>query len=190
MHLRNLAEIRTGLVLSRCEVSSSAPANKVFTLSSVGKYEIDGGQFNELKTITTISANHLSQIGDVVIRLSYPNYSAPVTSKSEGVIVPSQLAVIRLKSTLVSPKYLSAYLNSDMAMREMAKLAEGTSIRSLSLAQLAEFDIPIPPSKRQEQIVALHELMRKQSRLMEELTNAEQKRNGCIIRKILKGETK
>jgi len=65
------------------------------------------------------------------------------------------LAIIRLKEkTGISIDYLAKYLTSDYILNEIEKLKGGVAQQNLSLGQLNNLLIPIPPIRIQQQIVS------------------------------------
>ena len=66
------------------------------------------------------------------------------------------LAIIRLKSNSgVLIKYLSKYFNSGIITDEIEKLRGGAAQQNLSLGQLNELNVPLPPLPEQKRIVAI-----------------------------------
>jgi len=75
-------------------------------------------------------------------------------------IVPANtnqaLAIIRLKSDSgVLVNYLAKYFNSNLITDEIEKLRGGAAQQNLSLTQLNELQIPLPPLPEQQRIVAI-----------------------------------
>lgn len=66
------------------------------------------------------------------------------------------LAIIRLKSDInLSRRYVLAALNTGFVLGQVERSKGGVAQQNLSLAQIRDFDIPIPPLDEQERIVAL-----------------------------------
>jgi restriction endonuclease S subunit len=189
MRLKELAAIQTGLVLARARLEKPDNEQLTFTLSSVTQQGIKRNEFNKVEVAGKVNEKYLSCDGDLLIRLSSPNYTALITKENENVLVPSQFALIRLNNDSIIPAYLQIYLNSDYMVKLMSKLSEGTVIRVLSVAQIGELDISIPPLQEQKKIVQLYSLIREQRELKTKLADVEQKRNKYFIEKLLKGET-
>lgn len=75
-------------------------------------------------------------------------------------IVPANtnqaLAIIRLKNdSTVLVNYLAKYFNSNLIAVEIEKLRGGAAQQNLSLTQLNELEIPIPPLLEQKRIIAI-----------------------------------
>ncbi|HRH02711.1 MAG TPA: restriction endonuclease subunit S [Bacteroidia bacterium] len=66
------------------------------------------------------------------------------------------LAIIRLKSDSgVLVNYLAKYFNSNQITDEIEKLRGGAAQQNLSLTQLSNLDIPLPPLSEQKRIVTI-----------------------------------
>jgi type I restriction enzyme S subunit len=75
-------------------------------------------------------------------------------------IVPANtnqaLAIIRLKNDSgVLVNYLAKYFNSNLITNEIEKLRGGAAQQNLSLTQLNELEIPLPPLPEQQRIVSI-----------------------------------
>ena len=92
-------------------------------------------------------------------------------------IVPANtnqaLAIIRLKNDSgVLVNYLAKYFNSNLITDEIEKLRGGAAQQNLSLTQLNELQIPLPPLPEQQHIVAI--LDEAFAAIAKAKTNAEQ----------------
>lgn len=66
------------------------------------------------------------------------------------------LAIIRLsKNVNISIPYLAKYFNSSLISDEIEKLKGGAAQQNLSLGQLNNLEIPLPPLQEQQRIVAI-----------------------------------
>lgn len=75
-------------------------------------------------------------------------------------IVPANtnqaLAIIRLKNNSgLLVKYVAKFFNSNIIVEEIEKLRGGAAQQNLSLGQLKDLKIPIPPLQEQQQIVTI-----------------------------------
>ncbi|MCL2177181.1 MAG: restriction endonuclease subunit S [Firmicutes bacterium] len=190
MLLKELADIQTGLVLSRARAIKSNKRQQVFTLSSVTQNGIIKEEFNEMEVMEQVNEKYLSREGDLIIRLSLPSFAALIDKENENILIPSQFAIIRIRNDVIVPGYLNIYLNSNEINTVIGKKAEGTVIKVLSVKQLGEFEIPIPPLIHQQKIVKLFNLIKRHSGLMGQLDEKEKKKNKYYIEKLLKGEIK
>lgn len=66
----------------------------------------------------------------------------------------SQLALLRLKTDKIDPRYLAAFLNSSIGRTLLFQLATGRVQRSLIINQLLDLYIPLPPLAEQQRLIA------------------------------------
>ena len=183
MKMQEIAEIRTGQVLSR-KVAKTEKANiyRVFQLSSIEK---DGTICDELIDIfnsrTTIEPELLTKEGDILIRLSNPYTAAYIEKKYENILIPSLMAVIRLKKGEILPEYIKTYLNSEIAKNQIKKEANGTVISTINTKSLKNLEIPIPTIEKQYEITRLANIYIEEKRLAEELIKLRQKEFQIIL---------
>jgi restriction endonuclease S subunit len=115
------------------------------------------------------SPNFLMQ-GDVLLtsRGTGSFRSCVFTSDNPKVMPSSSVFFIRIKDPTVIPKYLSIYLNSEQGQKELMQVSTGSGsyIQTILLKNLLELKIPIPPIHIQKSIIALHENVLEQQRII------------------------
>ncbi|MHB1191948.1 MAG: restriction endonuclease subunit S domain-containing protein [Longimicrobiales bacterium] len=111
--------------------------------------------------------------GDVLIPLRSARVQAVSwPSIPAGVVAVGHWAVLAPNPDLTTPDYLVVYLNQRTARARLSALQRGASIRFLSMKDLREFQVDIPPFPVQDQIVRLHALQVRVTRLERELAQA------------------
>ncbi|MFN4181229.1 MAG: restriction endonuclease subunit S [Candidatus Paceibacteria bacterium] len=94
--------------------------------------------------------------------------SAVFVSDESKVMPSSSVHVIRIQDVTVLPKYVSLYLNSETGQKELLQIVTGGSyIQSILIKNLIDFKIPIPPIHIQKSIIALHENIKAQDKILE-----------------------
>ncbi len=93
--------------------------------------------------------------------------SAVFVSDESKVMPSSSVHVIRIQDVTVLPKYVSLYFNSEIGQKELIQIVTGGSyIQSILVKNLIDFKIPIPPIHIQKSIIALHENITDQERIL------------------------
>ncbi len=92
--------------------------------------------------------------------------AAMFVSNASNVMPSSSLYVIRVKDVTVLPKYLCFYLNSPEGQKELSLIVTGATIQSILVSNLQNLQIPIPPAQTQKSIIALHENIFSQERIL------------------------
>lgn len=93
--------------------------------------------------------------------------SAVFISNESKVMCSSSVCVIRIQDVTVLPKYVSLYLNSEIGQKALFQIVTGASyIQSILVKKLLDFEIPIPPIHKQKSIIALHENLQEQEKII------------------------
>ena len=101
--ISDIADIQSGLVLSR-KASKESVGLSLLDMSSLESYEA-----NE-----PIDKSFLTQENDIIIRLFAPVCATLIKKEHVGFVVPSQLAIIRIRENgVILPGYLSVYLSNE-----------------------------------------------------------------------------
>jgi type I restriction enzyme S subunit len=103
--------------------------------------------------------------GDVLLTITGSQIGrvAPVPPRIDGAFVSQHVAILRLKPGIL-PVFLSMFMSLESGgQRQIARLQYGQTKPGLSLGQIHEFKIPVPPLPLQKQfavLVARHERLR------------------------------
>lgn len=143
-----------------------------------------------LNRITDSPARNVSYVqnNDVVIaaRGNQPgNYKAAVIEDvKEKIIATSSVYIIRIKDTSTYiPQFLSLYLNSSIAQKQLFDLTSGATIKFLSRTNLSNSEIPAVPHEVQQNLIKLSTIFTKESSLLEKKLSLTQDLLQSIINK-------
>ncbi len=93
--------------------------------------------------------------------------STVFASEVTNVMASSSAHVIRIKDVTILPKYVSLYLNSIEGQKALSQIVTGASyIQSMLVKNLVDLSMPIPTVHTQKLIIALHENIIDQERLV------------------------
>jgi restriction endonuclease S subunit len=112
---------------------------------------------------------HLLKEGDLLFAAKGLNNFAAVYQNSIGkAVASSSFIVIRIKeeqNQKIQPDYLAWYITHNKQIKLLHQQQWGTTIPSISMKQLGELEIDIPPVAIQKKIVAIHQLREKEKEL-------------------------
>lgn len=188
MLLKEIAEIRTGLVTSRKknEWGLNSFKYKQITLKSFH----ESGEFlsnfcDEIDLKEEIEKEFMTQKGDVLVRLREPNIAICIKNE-EKILIPSLFAIVRLKKGIdILPEYLTMILNSNYVKKQYEKDLAGSSIITLKTSVLSEIIIPIIDIEKQRKKVTLDELYQREVKLFEKLIELKKLKYKAEINKII-----
>lgn len=139
---------------------------KMITVKSMDKGNFMPWELNEAFLSKKASPEHLTQEGDIIIKILSPIEFLYITKEMEGFLVPVNFYILRLTDNTISNKYLSVYLNKQSSYLD--SLCVGTSnMKKISVRQLEDIEILIPTLEKQHAIEKVIELRQKEIDLFE-----------------------
>ena len=188
-YLYNLANVRTGVVLSRKKAQISSYKTIKYNQLSLKCFE-DGIQPNKEQIDTFISSQEIdkkyfTKKGDVVIRLRSPNRAIYIDKEDEGLLIHSLLAVIRVHSSQLDSKYLAYFINANKTQQTLKKDIKGTTISMLKTKDIENLKLSLPPLKEQKKLVEFLELADKEKELLKNLIEEKKRFSQAILNTII-----
>ena len=156
LKLGEVVEIYSGQIMSRITVDSKTNEEGIKarviipkSISQEGLIINDELPIEELKSMP--DKNRITEVDDIVIKLSTPYDSATITEETVGCIVPSFCALLRnIKG--VDKDYLQAFLSSKLCKEQLKSKVIGSVMTILSVGKIKDIEIPVPAIEEQEEI--------------------------------------
>lgn len=160
MELKALADVIIGVLVSREQVLDGTYSYSLFPM-----HYKDAPDY----TITTKKdlSHKLTQEGDILFQLTYPNKVIYIDKKLENFLVTSQMCIIRPKKEIVNSIYLKWYLESEPCRAQIALNITGSSIKKISVMDLRNINIPCIPLDKQRKISDLIKLWNNEKQVLE-----------------------
>ena len=133
---------------------------------------------------TEADKKRITQIGDIVIKLSTPYDAAIIDEYSAGCIVPSFCAIIRHDAT-IDNRYLLAFLNSDCCKDQLKQQVAGAVMTVLSVGKVSSVLIPLATCEEQAVIGNRFIETQRKIRILKEIFELETKRNDIVFRDLV-----
>ena len=108
MKLGNSATVRSGLVLSRKQAREPSDIRyPLLNLRSIhpGGY-IEADQLDVFDAAEYLSPEYLSQVGDIIVRLTTPYTAILIDEATAGIVISSNFVIIRADRRALLPEYL------------------------------------------------------------------------------------
>ena len=190
--LNDIAEIKTGLVLSRKKAEAHTPSGysyKIVSLKSFAENAIYDNSFaDEFISNEQINDDYKVSLGDVLLRLREPNFAVYIDKDYDDLIYSSLMVRIRVKSGKFDPHFVAHYLNSSVVKRALAPDISGTAIAMISVASINNLKIPLVNLQTQNKIVKYLNLVRQESEILQNLAAQKQKYHKSIFENLIKEE--
>lgn len=94
--------------------------------------------------------NNMAHPGDILINKTGKPYRTAICDGDYVVI--GNTYILRINKEVITPEYLSCFLESDAGQSALESLAVGDRTRILSIATLKKFEIPIFKAKKQKEL--------------------------------------
>ncbi|MFQ9806765.1 MAG: restriction endonuclease subunit S [Christensenellales bacterium] len=150
MKLGELATVRSGLVLSRKQARKGAPVKMRYPLLSFRAIHpngyIDMEQLDGFDAAEQLSPEYLTQIGDVIIRLTSPYTAVLIDEASAGMVVSSNFVIIRVDRSKLLPGYLVWLINTPKIRKAIYENTSSNMLGAINARFFSEFEIPRCPS--------------------------------------------
>lgn len=185
LKLGELVEIYSGQIMSRIVVDSKAKEEGVeFRVVTPKAISQDGLIIKEELPIEILKAapdtNRITEIGDIVIKLSTPYDSATITEEFAGCVIPSFCAVIR-NINGICKDYLQAFLSSKLCKEQLKSKVVGSVMTILSVGKIKDIDVPVPSLKEQEEIGKRYREVQNRIVTLKKIVELESKRNDILF---------
>lgn len=184
MKLGEIASVRSGLVLSR-KLARENPAQRYRLLnlrSITPEGYIDMNEADVFDAKETLPREYLSQVGDIVIRLSAPYTAVLVDEESEGMVVSSNFVIVRTDPQELLPEFLYWLLNTSEVKHRMFENSSSNMLGAVKPKFFAEYEITPLPIPEQQKIAAINALAKAESKLLRQLANAKEQYYKAILR--------
>lgn len=187
--LENFVDITSGQIMSRItakENETPVCSRKVVIPKVITS---DGFLLNDEMPIENLkidaSDERITQVNDIVIKLSTPFDSSIITPNDVGCVIPSFCAKIRNRGEL-DLNYLCAFLASKYCKDQLKAKVSGAVMSILTIGKIQSLLIPVPPKHEQKRIGEEFIKSRKNILLMKQITELENKRNDIIFQELQK----
>lgn len=193
--IRTLAECEVevigGQIMSRVTARTDAGEESVQEIKVVipkcihADGTIDAEEMATEQLKTTPDPKKLTEVGDIVIKLSTPYDAAMVDEESAGCIIPSFCAIVKNTGTL-DPKYLLAFLNSETCKKQLKMQVSGVGMTVLSVGKVKELKIPVPPIEYQHYVGEHFIETQRKIKIVRQIIKLEAQKNNILFRDMVK----
>ncbi len=188
MKLRDLASVRSGLVLARKQ--SKEPSDYRYSLINLrcvqpeGTIDLSEADIYEAKE--PLKEEYLSQSGDIIVRLTAPYTAVLIDDTTSGMVISSNFVVIRIEEKRLLPEYLFWLLNTQKVKRKIYENATSNMLGAVNTRFLAYFELTVLPVEDQHKIAQLNLLVQKESQLLKVLADEKEKYYAGVLDQVYK----
>lgn len=183
VRLGDVATVRCGLVLSRKQ--SPTPTDARYRLLNLRSINADGcvemTMLDEYYAVERLSSEYLSQVGDVIVRLTAPYTAILVDDETAGMVVSSNFVIIRPNPRQLISGYLAWLLNTRKAKHVIFENTSSNMLGAINPRYFACMEVVLPSIDRQFAIADLNALALKEGRLLRQLADEKKRYSDLIL---------
>lgn len=143
---------------------------------------IDRKSLYSLKCKTEIDDSRLTKEGDVVLKLSTPYDAAYITKQDTDLIIPSFCLIVRIKDkTKLNPRFLTAFINSDVYTTQVKDMVSGAMTPMLTMGKVKEVSIMNLTIEEQDEIATYYENVCKKESIMKKIVELEKEKINAVL---------
>lgn len=187
--INDIAEVGSGLVIARKKSIYKKDALKSYkqlNLRAINKngYIIES-ELEILDAKEIIDEYYLTHKGDIVIRLTDPFTAVYIDKDMEGIVISSNFCIVRCKENY-SGEFLTYYINSDKAKKELFSNLQGSIMKNINMTTIADLEIPNIPYDKQLIMGNLLVAQTKKLIILDKIKELEIKQQKALLDKINK----
>lgn len=183
MKLRDLASIRSGLVLSRKQSEDPTeyryPLINLRCIRQEGRIDLNEVDVYEAKE--PLREEYLSQKGDIIVRLTAPYTAVLIDESTSGMVISSNILVIRIEDICLLPEYLFWFLSTKNVKRKIYENSTSNMLGAVKATILTDLEITVLPVREQHQIAQINLLAKRESQLMKDLADEKEKYHTILL---------
>lgn len=188
MRLGDAAEVRSGLVLAR--KSSRTPTPHCYPLLNLRSIKDDGyidlEDLDIFHATEALQSDYISQVGDIVIRLSAPYTAVLIDGETAGMVVSSNFAIVRADRQQIIPSYLYWLLNTPKVKKRIYENTTSNMLAAIKPMFFSDFNIVPLPLEKQRIIGEMNLLRRRETALLRKLADERNRYTALLIDKAQK----
>ena len=188
MKLKDLANVRSGLVLSRKQSKELTdyqyPLINLRCIQPEGEIDLDESDIYRAKE--PLKKEYLSQCGDIVVRLTAPYTAVLIDETTSGMVVSSNFVVIRVEDKSLLPEYLFWLLNTEKIKRKIYENATSNMLGAVNARFLADLVLALLSVENQRKISQFNLLAKRERQLLRMLADEKEKYYAGVLNQAYK----
>ena len=186
MKLSDVANIRTGLILSRKQDEKNTNfIYKSLNLKCINPLGyVDKNALDVFKTNEKLKGCYITKKDDVVVKLTMPYTAILIDETTENLVVSSNFLIIRCDKEKILASYLYWFLNKENVKHYMFKNATSNMLNAVNSSNYNNLNIDLIPIEKQKIIGNLCLLSLKENKLTLDLQQQKLKYNKILLNQI------
>lgn len=134
-----------------------------------------------LKTIDSSLERHVIKNDSLIISKMSPFKVGYIEKKERQILVNGNFYFIEVNENKINPKYLEAYLQSELGMKELRKYEKGSVMKTISIRDLEKVKIPLLTTEEQDKIGKDFELLKREQKvIIDRISRIQEEKNNIM----------
>lgn len=191
-------ETFVGVIVTRIEMKEPGEDEKLKELSvlmtgSISEGLVDSKKLSMIKVLNDSQTNekltkYLTRPGDVVVKITSPYDAVCITEKTKGLLIPSYCMVLRGISKDVDADYITGYLNTDYAKKEMFAGTDSSKTAMLKPSMIRSAEVPLLTIEQQRKIGRLYSINCEKRMVLQQMLGIEREIGKSLIMEAIGGK--
>lgn len=179
-----MAKIRSGFAFRSAIESSSGGGWRVIQPKNIASDD-----FSDVIQIKTgaVPGSHLLADGDVLVTNRGTVRAHVFRGRVQTITTNTVFVVSTFDKDALLPEYLALYINSEYGQRQIKTKQSGMTVMAMTVSDVADLVIPIPPKSQQQALVRLSEAVSHSTNTMRELNKLQKIILNESIKEVLNG---
>ena len=190
VRLGEISEIRSGLVLSRKRAGKGkgGVSYRELTFRAVNADgTVDTEKLDTFVAADKLSADYLSRIGDVIVRLTTPYTAVLIDRETADMVISSNFLIIRKMEKDILPEYLFWLLNTERVKADICRNATNNVLGTVRSEYFQRLIVETVPMERQMKIAGMNRLARREVFLLNRLAQEKKSYYAAVIDRLQRG---
>ncbi|MHA6250374.1 N-6 DNA methylase [Oceanobacillus sp. CAU 1775] len=134
-----------------------------------------------IKEIDSSLEKHVIVSHSLIISKMSPFKVTSIENKNNQILVNGNLYFLEVDNNKINPKYLEAYLQSELGIRELKKYEKGNAMKTISIRDLEKVMIPLLTEEEQDKIGKAYDLLKREQEVtLERIKRIEEEKNNIM----------
>lgn len=186
MKLNDLAQIQSGLVLSRKQARGQHvcryPLLNLRAIHSDGQIDLE--QIDIYDASEPLKPEYITAPGDLVVRLSSPYTAILIDEKTSGMVISSNFVMIRTDASQLLPEYLFWLLHTPKLKRDILLHIDASMLGTIKASYFSQLDIDLLSLSDQAKIAELNRLAHQEKELLSALVGKKEQLYTMLLQQI------
>lgn len=134
-----------------------------------------------LKKIDPSLERHVVKNDSLIVSKLSPFKVGSIELSKKQILVNANLYFLEVDEDKINPKYLEAYLQSEIGMRELQKYEKGSVMKTISIRDLEQLTVPMLTKEEQDEIGKDFELLKREQKvIMDRMKRIVEEKNNIM----------